>query len=54
MRVKVNKEWTPIIKQDLMTKLENCTRDEFESSANDFYVGCSKTRNRKRKKKGPI
>ena len=41
MKVKVDKEWMPRNKDDLITKLENCSRDEFESSAKDFYVSCS-------------
>ena len=37
-----------------MTKLENCSQEEFESSINNFYVGCSKTQDRKQKREETI
>ena len=52
MRVKVNSNvWNQIIKGAMLTQLENCSRGEFESFKNDFYVGCSTTYNRSKKKK---
>ena len=50
MKVKVNKVWRSRIKDDLMIKLENCSWEEFESSKNAFYVGFSKTGDRKQKR----
>ena len=42
MKVKVDKQWRKSrIKNDLMSNLENCTREEFEASTRDFYVGRS-------------
>ena len=41
MRVKVkSKAWNQRIKLAMLTQLENCTQEEFESSKNDFYVEC--------------
>ena len=54
MKVKGDKKWRSRIKNDLITKLENCTRDEFESSTNNFYVGCSKTQDRQQKREETI
>ena len=52
MRVKVNSNvWNQRIKGAMLTQLENCTQEEFESFKNDFYVGCSRTYNRSKKKK---
>ena len=42
MKVKVYKRWrTSRIKNDLMSNLENCYRDEFKDSTRDLYVGRS-------------
>ena len=52
MRMKVNSNvWNQRIKGAMLTQLENCTQEEFESFKNDFYVGCSRTYNRSKKRK---
>ena len=54
MRVKYVKRWRSRIKNELMSKLEHCTREEFEASTNDFYVGCSKIGDRKQNSEATI
>ena len=39
MKVKDAKKWKGRIKNDLMSKLDNCTRDEFNASTNEFLCG---------------
>ena len=41
MKVKVDKKWRGRIKNDLVSKLENCNQEEFEASTKDFYMGRS-------------
>ena len=49
MKVNDAKKWSDRsrIKNDLIAKLENCTRDEFNASTDDFYVGRSLSQERK-------
>ena len=44
--------WNQRTKLAMLTQLDNCTQDEFESSKTDFYVDCSKMHNRLKKKQG--
>ena len=47
MKVNDAKKWRSRIKNELMGKLENCTRDEFNASTDGFYVGRSLIHERK-------
>ena len=54
MKVKGDKKWRSRVKNDLMSKLENCFRDEFECLTNDFYTGFARTKDRKQKSEETI